>query len=70
MLVGGHPGVEAELALSPDGEGVDRLLARGVVELGVDDLAVVQEDLALEGPVRQVEDSGLPADADELNDVG
>src|SRR2546426_261732 len=67
VLVGGRPGVEAEPALPPDRESVDRLLTRRVLELGVDDLPVVQEDLALESPVGQVEDSGLPADADELN---
>ena len=38
--------LEAELAAAPDGERVDGLLAREVLELGVDDLAVVQEDLA------------------------
>ena len=37
--LGGDPGLEPEVALAPDGEGVDGLLARRVVELGVDDLA-------------------------------
>jgi hypothetical protein len=36
----------------------------------VDDLALVEVDLPLEGAVREVEDPGLPTDADELNDVG
>ena len=64
----GDARLEPEVALAPDGERVDRLLARGVVELGVHDLPVVQVDLAL-GPVGQMEDAGLPADADELDDV-
>jgi hypothetical protein len=46
------------------------VLALGVLELGVHDLPVHQVDLALERPVGQVEDAGLPADAHQLHDVG
>jgi hypothetical protein len=61
---------EAELAGAPDGERVDGLLAGEVLVLGVHDAALVQPDVALVGAVDQAEDTGLPADADELNDVG
>ena len=67
---GGTAGIEAELALTPDGQGVDGLFAGGVLELGVDDLALVQVDLAPLAAVRQVENPRLPADADQLDDVG
>ena len=43
-LAGDHVGVEAELPLAPDGEGVDRLLALEVGELRVDDAAVLEVD--------------------------
>ena len=43
---GGDPGLEAELARAPDRERVDGLLAREVLELGVDDPALVQPDVA------------------------
>ena len=66
----GRAGLELEVALVPDGEGIDRLLAAGVVELRVHDAAFEQEDLALVGPVHEVEDPRLSADADELDDVG
>jgi hypothetical protein len=36
----------------------------------VDDLTVVQIDLASKMPICELEHTGLPADADELNDVG
>src|SRR6185295_10873232 len=41
-----------------------------LVEQGVNDLAVVQVDLARERAVGEMEHTGLPADADELDDVG
>jgi hypothetical protein len=66
----GDAGIEAEVALAPDGERVDGLLAGHIVELGVHDLAVVEVDLSLEAAVRQVEYARLSADADELDDVG
>ena len=69
-MLAGHPRIEPEVALVPDGQRVDGLLAGDVLELGVHDLALVQVDLALEVGVLEVEDTRLSADADELDDVG
>ena len=66
VLAGG----EDELALRPDGELVDRLLADQVADLRVDDLAVLQVDVAGLGAVLQREDAGLARHRHQLDDVG
>jgi hypothetical protein len=63
-------GLETELARAPDREGVDRLFAREILVLGVDDPAFLEPDVAAVIAVDQAENAGLTADADELNDVG
>ena len=66
-----HAGLELEVALAPDGEGVHGLLARDVLELGVHDLARRSgRSGPCSGPSVEMEDARLPADADELDDVG
>jgi hypothetical protein len=65
----GRRRLELEVALVPDGERVDRLLARHLVERRVDDAALLKVDLALEVAVDEMEHARFSGDADELDDV-
>ena len=66
----GRAGLEEELAPAPDRELVDRLLAREILDLGVNDLAFLDVDLTLHVAVGQVKTPGLSRRRDELDDVG
>jgi hypothetical protein len=68
-MLGGDARLELEVAAAPDREGIDGLLADRVLELRVHDLPVVQEDLAPEPAIHEMEHARLAADADELDDV-
>src|SRR5436309_2804601 len=63
-------GVELELALVPDRQGIDRLFADHLADGSVHHLPVLQIDKAAVRVARESELACFPGDADELDDVG